>query len=369
MVWGMSGLSSRIEVTGSVGGRVLRRLQLATLAMLFVSLAGLIVTPRVLTAASQQETTGAGSGSGQQPFTSAETIISANDLLFIQVFDVEQMTREYRVNGAGTVDFPPLPEPVQVAGLTPGQAAKAIEKKCMEAGVLSHPQISVTVRESRVHSVSVSGAVRAPQIYPVFGRISLLDLLAQAGGLADDAGGTVTITRGDTSRLVAAASTGAAGDDTKSASLPASVTINVRQLMDTGDAKLNMDVYPGDHVTVSRSGLVYVVGAVSKPGAYSLADARQDMTVLRALALAGSLAPYAKSKSAVLLRPNAAAPKGRDEIPINLRAMLKGDASDRPLQSNDILFIPDSTAMKALHRGADVVAMGVSFAGAAAIMP
>jgi hypothetical protein len=49
--------------------------------------------------------------------------------------------------------------------------------------------------------------------------------------------------------------------------------------------------------------------------------------------------------------------------------MLKGDASDRPLQSNDILFIPDSTAMKALHRGADVVAMGVSFAGAAAIMP
>jgi polysaccharide export outer membrane protein len=117
---------------------------------------------------------------------------------------------------------------------------------------------------------------------------------------------------------------------------------------------LNVAVYPGDRVTVQRAGIVYILGAVMRAGGYVLTDARQDMTVLKGLALAGYLSPYAKGKKALLLRPNSSAPSGREEIPVDLHAMLQGHAPDRPLQSNDILFVPDSTALKALHKSADV---------------
>ena len=375
MAWGVSGSSSRVISAGRVGDRAPGRLYLAMLEVLLMGLAGLVWAPGVLPAASQQENAGgraAVTGAAeQQALKAEETLISPNDLLFIQVFDVEQMTREYRVNGTGTVDFPLLAEPVPVAGLTPQQAAKAISQKCIEAGVLTRPQISVTVRESRLHSVAVAGAVKSPQLYPVFGRISLLDLLTQAGGVADDAGTLVTITRGEASRRVLAAGGEPAAplEDPKSTSASGAVTINLQRLQETGDPNLNVDVYPGDRVTVQRAGIVYVVGAVGRPGAYLLTEAHHDMTVLKALALAGSLGPFAKAKQAVLLRPNASAPKGREEIPINLHAMLRGNISDRPLVSNDILFVPDSTAMKALHRGADLMGMAAAYGAVYAAAP
>jgi polysaccharide biosynthesis/export protein len=347
--------------------------------MLLMGLASLLWAPGGLSAASQQLNagggqTGATAGVDQQALKAEETLISPNDLLFIQVFDVEQMTREYRVNTTGTVDLPLLPDPVLVAGLTPEQAAKAISQKCIAAGVLSRPQITVTIRESRVHAVAVSGAVKNPQIYPVFGRVSLLDILTQAGGVAEDAGSTVTITRGEISRRVLAASAepGRLAEDLKSASDPATpagtVNINIQRLLEASDPSLNIDIYPGDRVAVQRAGIVYVVGAVSHAGGFRLTEANQNMTVLKAIALSGSLGPFAKAQKAVLLRADPSAPGGRDQISINLRAMLRGTIADRPLLNNDILFVPDSTMLKALHRGADVLAMGVSYAGAVAIV-
>ena len=347
-----------------------RGLGFMALWLILAGLACLFWAPRDLSAAPQQENAGAPRGVEPQGLKAEETLIAANDLLFIQVFDVEQMTREYRVSATGTVDFPLLAGPVQVAGLTPQQAAQALAQKCIAEGVLSRPQISVTVRESRLHAVAVAGAVKNPQIYPVFGRISLLDILTQAGGVADDAGSTVTITRGEVSRrvLAAGADPAGAGEEAKPASVPATVNINLQRLLEHGDPNSNLEVYPGDRVTVQRAGIVYVVGAVIRAGAYRLTEANQDMTVLKALALAGSLGPFAKAKKAVLLRPNTSAPQGREEIAINLQAMLRGNVADRPLQSNDILFVPDSGMMKALHRGADLAGMGISYAGAAAIV-
>jgi polysaccharide export outer membrane protein len=296
-----------------------------------------------------------------------ETLIYPNDLLFIQVFDVGEMTREYRVGVTGTVLFPLLAEPVEVAGLTAQQAAEVISQKCIEAGVLSHPQISVTIRESKLHAVAVAGAVKAPQIYPVFGRITLLDLLIEAGGVATDAGSLVTITRGEVSRRVLAAEGGGAADGGKSPPVAPTVTINLRRLQETGDPSLNVEVYPGDRVTVNRAGVVYVLGSVMRAGGYVLGEEHQDMTVLKAIALAGYLTPYAKGRKALILRPDPSAPNGREQIPVNLMAMLKGHAPDMLMQKNDILFVPDSTALKALHKTADLAAQTATFAAIYAI--
>jgi polysaccharide export outer membrane protein len=327
--------------------------------LLLMGLAGLLCAPGASPAASEKANSPdnkADTKGGVNPgsLKAEETLINPDDLLFIQVFDVEQMTREYRVSVTGTLTFPLLTEPVRVGGLTPEQAAGVISQKCIEAGVLSRPQITVTIRESRVHAVAIAGAVRTPQIYPVFGRITLLDLLTQAGGLSDDAGSSLTITRGEVSRRVLASEGGGAVEGGKSAPVPPTVDIDLRRLQETGDPTLNVEVYPGDRVTVQRAGVVYVMGAVNKAGGFLLSEARQDMTVLKAIALAGYLSSTAKGKKTMILRPNPSAPGGREEIPVDLHAMLQGRAPDKPLQNNDVLFVPDSTALKALHKSADV---------------
>jgi polysaccharide export outer membrane protein len=248
--------------------------------------------------------------------------------------------------------------------MSPQQLAEVISQKCIEAGVLSHPQIAVTFRESRVHAVAIAGAVKNPQIYPVFGRITLMDILSQAGGVSDDAGSTVTITRGEVSHRVLASEAGGAVTAGKSPSIAPTETIDLRRLQETGDPDLNVNIYPGDRVTVQRAGVVYVLGAVTRSGGFLLTSARGDLTVLKAIALAENLTSTAKGKKAVILRPNSSAPGGREEIPVDLHAMLRGRAPDKLLQNNDILFVPDSTALKALHKSADVA---VQTAGWAAI--
>jgi polysaccharide export outer membrane protein len=357
---------------GRAGGRAPGRFHFRVTGLLLMGLASLLCAPGASPAASEKANSPdnkAGTKGGVDPGSqkAEETRIYPNDLLFIQVFDVDQMTREYRVSDTGTLLFPLLAEPVPVAGLTLRQAAEVISQKCIEAGVLSHPEISVTIRESRVHAVAVAGAVKNPQLYPVFGRMTLLDTLTLAGGVTDDAGSLVTITRGQIYRRVLASEGGGALEGGKSPPVPPTVTIDLRRLHETGDPSLDVEVYPGDRVTVQRAGVVYVLGAVNRAGGYVLGEAHQDMTVLRAIALAGYLGPFAKGKKALILRPNSSAPSGREEIPVNLTAMLKGHAADKVMQENDILFVPDSTALKALHRSADLAASTASLAAVYAI--
>jgi polysaccharide export outer membrane protein len=335
--------------------------------MLLMGIAGFVCAPGASPAAWEKENspdnkadTNGGVEAGS--LKAEETLIYPNDLLFIQVFDVDQMTHEYRVSASGSLAFPLLAEPVRAAGLTPQQLAEVISQKCREAGVLTHPQISVTIRESRVHAVTIAGAVRNPQIYPVFGRTTLLDVISQAGGVTEDAGSSVTITRGEVGRRMAESQGGGSVEGGKSQPLPLTVTIDLKRLMETGDPNLNIDVYAGDRVTVQHAGIVYVLGAVTRAGGYLLTSSRGDMTVLKAVALAENLKSTAKAKKAMILRPNSAAPRGHDEIPVDLHAMLQGLAPDEPLQNNDILFVPDSTALRALHKAGDVAVQAAGFA-------
>jgi polysaccharide export outer membrane protein len=114
-----------------------------------------------------------------------------------------------------------------------------------------------------------------------------------------------------------------------------------------------VDLYPGDRVTVQRAGIVYVVGAVNRPGGFPLKAGQEDMSVLQALALAEDLKPTAARKKAMIMRKCATAPNGREEIPVNLNNVLGGKEVDPRLQADDILFVADSTGKRALRRGAE----------------
>ena len=278
--------------------------------------------------------------------------ISADDLLDIAVFDVPEMSHSYRVRPGGTIVLPLMSEPIAAAGLSPDQLAAEIAARLQAAELVSNPRVTVEVRESRVNAIAVDGAVKKPQLYPVFGKTTLLDVLAQAEGLADDAGGVALVTRGSFARETTGGDAGSTRRATNE-NVPDPIAIDLKRLMQTNDPRLNLALYPGDRVTVERAGVVYVVGAVNRPGGFVLTSEHEPMTVLKAVALAEDLKPTAIANKAMIIRPKLASSSVQEQTPVKLKDILAGRAPDRPLTADEILFVPDSTAERALRRAAE----------------
>jgi polysaccharide export outer membrane protein len=308
----------------------------------------------------------------------SELIIRPYDVLRVEVFDVPELSRECTVSRSGSIALPLLPVRVRAAGLSPAELSAVIGGALRAAGLVSNPHVSVEMKKSRLHSVVIGGAVKKPQIYPLFDRISLLDLLAKAGGLSRDAGNSAIITRGENSadcgteaaphpltHRFAVPSLPQAGEEQglrarrrgekvgHGYTRCVEVTVNLRQLLQSNNPRLNVDLYPGDTVTVQRAGIIYVVGAVNRPGGFPLTGDRERVTVLQAIALAEGLKSTAIRNHSLIIRQSSDNTHQRREVALNLGRIFAGKASDPALHASDILFVPDSTSRKALRRAAE----------------
>jgi len=279
-------------------------------------------------------------------------VIGIDDVLKVSILDVPELSGEYRVDNSGKVTLPLLATRVKAAELTLSQFSESVTRELKAAGLVSDPHVSTSVDTSRLHAVAITGAVRRPQVYPVFSQTTLLDMLSQAEGLADDASGTAVVSRGTIGAQALDHNNERA---TSTAETSQTVTIDVKRLLESGDPKLNVDVYPGDRITVPHAGVVYVVGAVNKPGGFAMKPSAHGLTVLQALALAEDTKGTAKKDQTVIIRSDPQAPEGRKEIPVELKKVLKGKNADPVLQAEDILFVPDSAGKHALHRSLEAV--------------
>ena len=122
-------------------------------------------------------------------------VIGNGDLLAVQVFDVPELTREVRVSQTGTIGIPLVPVRLHISGLTETQAERKIEEVLIANGLVSHPEVSVTVRDKKSKPITVVGAVAHPMVYQADRQLTLIELLAEAGGISNDAGDIVIITR------------------------------------------------------------------------------------------------------------------------------------------------------------------------------
>ena len=286
-----------------------------------------------------------------------EYLIQPEDLLDLYVYDVPELSRDYLVNSVGNVTIPLLPKPVPAAGLSPDQFARTLEQSFRQAGSLSRPQITVTIKQSRRSVVTVEGAVKSPQAVPVIGRTKLLAVLSLCGGLADDAGSTATITRGLLSLHDPGQQDGTAS----------SVRVDLKKVMSGTDATAQLDVWPGDRISVERAGVFYVLGEVNHPGGFNLKSAQEQVTVLQALAIAGDTTSVAKKNKALIIRKDAAAPNGRKELALNVPEILAGRSPDHALQANDILYVPASSGKRAVHAFTQTVTTVAGGAGTAVV--
>lgn len=286
--------------------------------------------------------------------TQQEYLINPDDLLDVYIMDVPELSRTYRVSPTGQVTIPLLSHPLDAAGLTLDQFAHLTTQELKAPGLVSDPRVTVNVKESRTHSVTISGAVKKPQIYFVFGRTTLLDVISQAEGLSEDASSVANISRGEIAKRIL---------QTQGQPVAEVSSVDLEALLHTGNTSLNIDIYPGDRVTVAPAGIVYVVGAVNRPGGFALNASRKRLTVLQAVALAEDMKSTAKADKAVIVRRGPQYPNGREEIPVRLKEVLAGKAPDLPLEVEDILFIPDNPGKKAALRGVEAaiqVATGVA---------
>jgi polysaccharide export outer membrane protein len=279
-------------------------------------------------------------------------VVGPEDVIAIDVFNLPEMKQVVRVENDGTISVKLLNR-VKAAGFTAAQLEKELEKRWGK-DYLEDPHVTVFVREAHAQPVSVVGAVDNPGVYQLTGHRTLIDMVALAGGLAKktatQAGRTVYVTRKD-----------GFGDlkpvDGMRQVASDQIEIDLKKLMYSSNSGLNIDIKPFDTISVSKADIVYVMGAVKKPGGF-VVDDRDNVSVLQALALAeGFDGSPSKSHTRII---RTLSNGSRTELAIDLGKIMKGKADDPILASNDILLIPDSTARMAARRSVEVAIGTVS---------
>ena len=106
------------------------------------------------------------------------------DVLEISVFKVPELSKSVQVANTGTINMPLLGE-VPAAGRTAQEIEQDLTKK-LGAKYLNSPQVTVFVKEHNSQTVTIEGAVAKPGVYPIAGKLSLVKLIALAGGVTLD---------------------------------------------------------------------------------------------------------------------------------------------------------------------------------------
>ena len=277
--------------------------------------------------------------------------IGVNDLLSIAVYGAPELTRTVRVGEDGLIRMPMVSRKIAALGLMPAALETSIATALMDAEILIDPAVTVTIAEYRGRPVSVAGAVKAPLTFQVTNKITLLEALTRAQGLTETAGAEILVTY-------------PAQD-----AAPARVKrILVKGLIDAADPALNVTLEGGEEVRVPEIGRVFVMGNVRRSGAFRLDDSAA-MTVLKALAMAEGLAPFAGKMAYIYRKPegpdSGRVDDPRSEVAVELRKIMDRKSPDVLLGTNDILYIPDNRSGRV---AATAIERALGFASGALIL-
>jgi polysaccharide export outer membrane protein len=243
--------------------------------------------------------------------------IGAKDLLEIAVFNLPELNQTVRVSEDGSVTLSLLGK-VEVAGLT----AQDLEKKLaslLDQQYTKNARVTVFIREFQ--KVAVLGAVGRPGMYELVGPTTILQIIAQAGGLTAQATNELYILR--------------QGQDAQKSR----ITIDLEDL-GKGNQDLNVLLQPKDEVIIPIDQLrnVFVYGEVRNPGAISFLQSKK-ITLLQAIAQAGGTTEWAK-KSRVIIKKKDKKTGKEMKIRVNLKNLINGKTSDVILEEGDVVIVP-----------------------------
>lgn len=320
-----------------------------------LSAVALMWTPAVYAQSNTDDT----AKTANQPSVAEDYKIGPTDVLVVSVADAPEFGGKYRVSDSGMIELPGVPTPIRAENLSPMELAHSIREALLSAKQLRDPHVGVFVDEYHGRTITVLGAVAKPSVYPLSKKTNVLQALSLAGGPLPNSGNTVTIVRGPAS----AEATGTAVGSVQ--------ILQMGDLLSGKELSTASEVKNGDVISVSSAQLIYVVGAVVKPGGYTMADPNSGVSVVQAVALAEGLNSVA-SHHGLILRQSTS-DRARIEIPVDIGQMMTGKNTDVVLAPNDILYVPTSGAKQTLKvmgeialaaaNGAAVYGVGYRVAG------
>jgi polysaccharide export outer membrane protein len=277
-------------------------------------------------------------------------LISPGDVIQIRVEDAPELSHHYQVTAAGKIEMPVLGQ-ILVRDQTTYDLARLIANGLREQEYLKAPNVVVTVSQLNSRAFFIQGAVLKPGLYQLESRPSLLTLISLAGGLSENHGSTIFILRPDKTPPPAS-------DNRESNTRPEPQTptltndsapgtatdyelikVNIGALY-KGHLDQNQRLEPGDIVNIPRAGIFFVAGEVKTPGSFPLKD---GTTLRQAISLAQGMTYKAKPNQGIIFREDPVSGV-RQEIKIDISAVMKGKGDDILIRANDVIIVPDSQA-------------------------
>jgi polysaccharide export outer membrane protein len=257
----------------------------------------------------------------EEPAFVKEYKIGPKDLLEITVFERPELSQTVRVSEDGSISLPF--GNIRAEGLTKEELEKKLAQ-VLDEKWLKNPRVTVFIREYQSQRVSVIGAVGKPGIYELIGRVSLLEIISQAGGLTDRASSELYVLREGKNGI------------------QAKLAIDLNDLIINNNQKLNVPLMPKDVINIPIDQIinVFVFGAVRNPGALQVKMSKK-ITLLQAIAQAGGTADGASQSGIVIKRKDKKTGK-EIEIKVNLKDIIKGKKPDIELLEGDVVFVPES---------------------------
>lgn len=244
-------------------------------------------------------------------------VVGPGDNLRFNIFGEEGMSDiTARVDDAGFVQLP-IVELVQVGGKSTRDIQA--ELKTAYGTEFIDPWITVELVEAESAPIYFLGEFREPGVRYMNGATNVLEAIALAGGLEEDA-----YLPG--ARLLR-------GDHT--------CTVDLNALLRNGAFDQNVWIKPHDVIFAPRKEdmSVYVLGAVGSPQAVPFGG--DGRTLLQVLSIAGGPVP-GQAYLAEIRIIRAASPTRGELIVVDAAAVMAGRGLDFPLEPGDVVFVPRS---------------------------
>jgi polysaccharide export outer membrane protein len=234
-------------------------------------------------------------------------LLGGGDTVTITVYQQPDLTTTARISqDDGTITFPLIGE-VTISGLTPEAAALKIARLLKGGGFIKRPEVALTVNEFQSQKIPIMGQVNKPGEYALKGESRVIDLIAQAGGLKEDAADVIVVVKES------------AGETIKH-------EVDLLKFH-TGDMEQNIKVTQGDFILVPKMDAFYIHGEVKRPGRYRL---ERDMTVMQALSVGGGISDRGSLKGMKVTR----------RLSDGATEKVKVELTDK-LQPEDVLYVKE----------------------------
>ncbi|SPF35656.1 Polysaccharide export protein [Syntrophobacter sp. SbD1] len=252
--------------------------------------------------------------------TLKDYVLGEGDLLQVSVFETQDLKTQGRIGARGFISLP-LVGAVQVAGITTQEAEQKIEG-LYKAKYLQNPHVNIFVQEQVSGKITLMGAFKKTGTFPYLARQNLFEAMALGEGLTDTAGKMVQVRRGS-----------------RDSDKPSTSVIDLESLAKGGGEELNIEIKSGDVIYVPDAGMIYVDGAVRKPGNYPI---KKKMNIPEAIIAAGGLKPIA-DQTVTLVRP-----RGDDQKPDIVKFSLndlQANSGNIEVKDSDIVFVGTNKAL------------------------